>query len=309
MMAVLLGAGIGLLLAGLAAIVYGIPVKEFSFGNTMILSGVVAACSGLIMLGLWVMARELQDVARRLGAGVSVAPQPGPALEAACACTAARRHPVRPRSAAGRKIRGSAEPPPWPAEAAAPEIRRPPPPAESRRRRQSRSAICCSRRARGRSASAPQRGPASRWRRICSRPTSVRRLRRRAACARSGRTAACDVRGCMAETGTRAPRRSAAAAAQPHPTADRRTSAPHRAHAPRGCAAGHGAQIRRGRRHGLLALLRRLDRGADAGRHDALCLDRRIARPSRPAALKYSAAVLVSPAVIRSYSPSSSAIP
>src|SRR5262249_37323197 len=47
-------------------------------------------------------------------------------------------------------------------------------------------------------------------------------------------------------------------------------------------AAGHRAEIRRGRRHGLFALFRRLDRGADAGRHDALCLDRRAACASRP---------------------------
>ena len=88
MMAVLLGTGIGLLLAGFAAIVYGIPVKEFSFGNTMILSGVVAACSGLIMLALWVMTRELQNVARRLGGGISVAPQMRAALQPSLAPSA-----------------------------------------------------------------------------------------------------------------------------------------------------------------------------------------------------------------------------
>jgi len=69
MMAVLLGAGTGLLLAGLAAIVYGMPIKEFSFGSTMILAGVVAACSGAIMLGLFVVARQLQNIARGLGGG------------------------------------------------------------------------------------------------------------------------------------------------------------------------------------------------------------------------------------------------
>src|SRR5439155_133387 len=90
MMAVLLGAGVGLLLAGFAAIVYGIPVKEFSFGNTMILSGVVAACSGLIMLALWVMTRELQNVARRLGGGISVAPQMRAALQPSLAPSAPR---------------------------------------------------------------------------------------------------------------------------------------------------------------------------------------------------------------------------
>ena len=128
MMAVLLGAGIALLLAGLAAIVYGIPVKEFSFGNTMILSGVVAACSGLIMLGLWVMARELRNVARRLGAGISVAPQIGPALE-----------PDAPRVPVGDVFSRDQPPgdnplaaePSWPAELPTSETPPAPPPVET----------------------------------------------------------------------------------------------------------------------------------------------------------------------------------
>ena len=51
MMMVLLIAGIGLLLAGLWRIGFGIPVKEFSFGNTLIIAGAVIACTGVIMLG------------------------------------------------------------------------------------------------------------------------------------------------------------------------------------------------------------------------------------------------------------------
>ena len=85
MIAVLLGAGTGLLLAGLAAIVYGMPIKEFSFGSTMILAGVIAACSGAIMLGLFVVARQLQNIAQGLGGGIAVAPHGEPALEAAAA--------------------------------------------------------------------------------------------------------------------------------------------------------------------------------------------------------------------------------
>jgi hypothetical protein len=85
MMAVLLGAGTGLLLAGLAAIVYGLPIKEFSFGSTMILAGVVTACSGAIMLGLFVVARQLQNIARGLGDGIAVAPYEEPALQPAAA--------------------------------------------------------------------------------------------------------------------------------------------------------------------------------------------------------------------------------
>jgi hypothetical protein len=63
-------AGIGLVLAGLLAIGLGIPVKEFSFGNTLILVGAMGVCSGAIMIALWMAVRELKNIARRLGAGL-----------------------------------------------------------------------------------------------------------------------------------------------------------------------------------------------------------------------------------------------
>src|SRR5260370_35808405 len=71
MVAVLLIVGMGLLLAGLLAIGFGIPVKEFSFGNTLILVGAVVTCTGMLMLGLWTVVRELKNIARRLGPGVA----------------------------------------------------------------------------------------------------------------------------------------------------------------------------------------------------------------------------------------------
>ena len=55
MLIALLIAGIGFLLAGLLGVAFGIPVKEFSFGNTEILAGVITACTGAIMLGLWLV--------------------------------------------------------------------------------------------------------------------------------------------------------------------------------------------------------------------------------------------------------------
>jgi hypothetical protein len=67
MMIMLLIAGIAVLAAGLLAVAFGIPVKEFSFGNTLILAGAAAACTGVILLGLAVVVRELQNIARRLG--------------------------------------------------------------------------------------------------------------------------------------------------------------------------------------------------------------------------------------------------
>jgi hypothetical protein len=66
MMIVLLIAGIGAVLAGLLAIAFGIPIKEFGFGNTLILVGVVAVCTGMMLLGLWLVVRELKIIAQRL---------------------------------------------------------------------------------------------------------------------------------------------------------------------------------------------------------------------------------------------------
>lgn len=62
-MMVLLIAGIGVILAGLAAIGFGIPVKEFGFGNTLILSGTVGICTGLVMISLGLVIRELKQLA------------------------------------------------------------------------------------------------------------------------------------------------------------------------------------------------------------------------------------------------------
>jgi hypothetical protein len=89
MMIAVLIAGIGVLLAGILAIGSGIPIKEFGFGNTLIISGAVAACTGAMMLVLWIVVRELKNIARRLGPDVPadsrgattlIAAVPSPAL-------------------------------------------------------------------------------------------------------------------------------------------------------------------------------------------------------------------------------------
>jgi hypothetical protein len=68
MMIIMMVAGIAALLAGALAILFGIPVKEFSFGNTLILSGAVAACTGMILFALSAVVAELKLIARRLAA-------------------------------------------------------------------------------------------------------------------------------------------------------------------------------------------------------------------------------------------------
>jgi hypothetical protein len=123
MMVALLVAGIGLLLAGLAAIGFGIPVQEFSFGNTLILAGSVTACTGIMLLGLWIAVREL---ARRLGSGVPAVPRNS--RQAAAANAAPGDHALDPfgRGEPALENRGNAEPSapspaPWQDEAAARE--------------------------------------------------------------------------------------------------------------------------------------------------------------------------------------------
>ena len=66
MMSAMLAAGALAVLAGLGAIAWGIPVKEFSVGNTLILSGTLGVCSGLLMLGLAAVLAELKVISQRL---------------------------------------------------------------------------------------------------------------------------------------------------------------------------------------------------------------------------------------------------
>ena len=77
MMIVVLIAGIGVLLAGLLAIVYGIPIKEFGFGNTLIVTGALGACTGMMMLALWIIVRELKNAAEALGRASPRGARPG----------------------------------------------------------------------------------------------------------------------------------------------------------------------------------------------------------------------------------------
>lgn len=68
-MSVLSIAGFGVFVTGLVVVAFGIPIKEFSFGDTMIVSGAVVSCTGLIMVSLSVVVRELQKVADQLDSG------------------------------------------------------------------------------------------------------------------------------------------------------------------------------------------------------------------------------------------------
>jgi hypothetical protein len=53
--------------AGAVMIGFGIPISEFSFGNTLIAAGTTAAVGGLILIGLGAVVGRLQRIAEALG--------------------------------------------------------------------------------------------------------------------------------------------------------------------------------------------------------------------------------------------------
>ncbi|WP_065756846.1 hypothetical protein [Bradyrhizobium paxllaeri] len=118
MMFVVLVAAIGLALAGLLAIGFGIPIKEFSTGNTLIIAGVTGICTGAIMFALWVAVRELKNIARRLGAGLPEARGEAAALPPLPVAAARDTAPVVPSFPAAEQASGPGPfspvaPPPW----------------------------------------------------------------------------------------------------------------------------------------------------------------------------------------------------
>jgi len=100
MILALLIAGIVAVVAGLLAILFGYTVRDFSLGSTLIISGTIGVCSGMLLAGLYVVAMELKNIARRLAGSAAPsdvrvrpvlpglampgapAPEPAPALRA-----------------------------------------------------------------------------------------------------------------------------------------------------------------------------------------------------------------------------------
>ncbi len=147
MMIVVLIGGLACLVAGLVTVGLGVEL-DLSFGNTLILAGVIVACTGvLIMLGLWIVVRELKEIARQLGPGCRRwlrRQARGHRRDWALRWAIRRRTMagcVRPRSAGAgtcRHRRLQSPAPPWLDEArfarAAARRRRKPPPAAKPRR-------------------------------------------------------------------------------------------------------------------------------------------------------------------------------
>jgi hypothetical protein len=130
----LLIAGIVAVAAGFLSVVYGITIKEFSLGSTLILGGTIGVCSGMLLMGLYAVVQELKAIGRRLGTSavseVRVRPVLPPGIAPATVAA--------PEAASGEAMNveptlpsSSAAPPPWQDEAAARERQRVETPAAS----------------------------------------------------------------------------------------------------------------------------------------------------------------------------------
>src|SRR5450432_2454267 len=148
MLVVMLIAGIGLLLAGLLTVGFGIQL-DLSLGNTLILTGAIVACTGIVMLGLWTVVRELRGLARLPGPTRSESRAGAALLAPADQASQDGSFPFsrdQPAPEAGQAEPATSSPPPWheavasrdrgridaPA-AAAPELAEPAPAVKPRR--------------------------------------------------------------------------------------------------------------------------------------------------------------------------------
>lgn len=92
---VLLGVGVFALVAGLVMVGFGVPINEFSFGNTLISAGTTAAVGGLIIIGLSMAVRQL----RRIAEALDMQPRARPAQPVESIETAGRLAPAQGRVA------------------------------------------------------------------------------------------------------------------------------------------------------------------------------------------------------------------
>jgi hypothetical protein len=119
---------IGALLGGLGflAVGFGIPIKDTTFGNAILLSGMMMLCSSLVIVGLAMVARELKGLSRAIAQGAlravprgQPARPPGAPRPAPQPIADQQNTPPLAAEPASVAPAGSAAPPPWAAEAAA----------------------------------------------------------------------------------------------------------------------------------------------------------------------------------------------
>jgi hypothetical protein len=124
MSVLLLVAGAILVMFGVGMVGYGIPINEFSFGNTLIVAGTTATVGGLIVIAIGAAVAQLRRISEALVAHPPArAGRPletfEPPAEAPVAPAPGRfQFPPKPKSDVGIR------------EPVAPDVRMPPPPAE-----------------------------------------------------------------------------------------------------------------------------------------------------------------------------------
>jgi hypothetical protein len=96
MSGILFGLGVLLTAVGVGMIGFGIPVREFSFGNTMISAGTTALAGGFVVIGLAAAVRQLTRIAETLKAR----PAPRPSRTEASESAAVAVQPAAPAPAA-----------------------------------------------------------------------------------------------------------------------------------------------------------------------------------------------------------------
>jgi len=111
MYVLLLAMGAIAAVAGAALILFGIPIHEFNFGNTLILAGSVTLIGGLLLFGLAMVFRQLQRIGEALATRPAARPMrplaaealvraPEPEEPAVAAPLRNGRSPFAPRSSA-----------------------------------------------------------------------------------------------------------------------------------------------------------------------------------------------------------------
>jgi len=68
-----------MLIVGVGAIGFGIPINEFSFGNTLIVAGITVAADGLIVIALGAVVAQLHRLNKALAAQAAARPPHAPA--------------------------------------------------------------------------------------------------------------------------------------------------------------------------------------------------------------------------------------
>jgi hypothetical protein len=105
MSGLLFGVGAFAVVAGAVMIGFGIPINEFSFGNTLIISGTTTAVAGLIVIGLGMVVVQLKRLSEALAARAPIrSSRPLEMFEPAAGSRAAPGQvpfPPKPKSDAG----------------------------------------------------------------------------------------------------------------------------------------------------------------------------------------------------------------